>query len=446
MSEPNREGQPGWWPFSLPLPPLPIPLRKNSQLGQGSTLTSPFQSLFSQTQWITTSKQTQESDGLSKNGEDGAAGGSGEEGGTSRPRVLTKEKDRPRVQWLFDRAQVRKQGLMTEEEMSRPPPEQAGEDHTDGDEDNDTEHENDQGGSVDDEGNSKPRRRPGGMHLKIPKRARATFTAANSKTPGWEQPWSPLPPAKARVKGERGSKEGNGVSFEDPLNRDDDDEADPAAKSTKGRRYRRSQTLRGWLLYNNSVPLIVRVLNLSFTTATLAVAINIRQIERRNHLLGAVGSSPILAIIFAPLTILHVMIAIYLEYFGKPLGLWRTSGKLLHTLLEMLFICMWSASLSLAFDNFFTSRVGCAPAWTTRWWNELPPFPSLESESNPIDHICDSQVALICLVFFGLVLYCGSLVISLFRIFEKVKSHGTDTFFGGRGLGMGGLGSRLGRV
>jgi hypothetical protein len=139
-----------------------------------------------------------------------------------------------------------------------------------------------------------------------------------------------------------------------------------------------------------------------------------------------------------------------LEYFGKPLGLWRTSGKLLHTLLEMLFICMWSASLSLTFDNFFTSRLGCAPTWTTRWWNHLPSPPPLtgqgQLEGGTADHICDAQLALICLVFFGLALYCGSLIISLFRIFEKVKSHGTDTEWRGRSFGMGALGSRLGRI
>jgi hypothetical protein len=249
MSEPNREGQPGWWPFSLPLPPLPIPLRKNSQTGQGSTLTSPFQSLFSQTQWIYSGRQTQEpADGPPKNAEDSSPG----EESPQKPRLLTKDKDRPRVQWLFDRAQVRKQGLMTEEEMSRPPRDQAGSDQAE-DDDNDTERGNDQQDNTDDEGTSKPRRRPGNMHLKIPKRTRATFTAANSKTPGWEQPWSPLPPPKAHIKGD---KEANGSSYDDPLNREDDDEADPAAKSKNSRRYRRSQTLRGWLLYNNSVPLV----------------------------------------------------------------------------------------------------------------------------------------------------------------------------------------------
>ncbi len=118
-----------------------------------------------------------------------------------------------------------------------------------------------------------------------------------------------------------------------------------------------------------------------------------------------------------------------LEYFGRPLGLWRTSGKLAHTLLEVLFICAWSAALSLCFDNFFTSLVPCASPSATSWYNELPrPARNLPTfEGSVGDILCDSQLALICLVGVGLLMYCSNLVISLFRIFEKVKYHSTAT-------------------
>jgi hypothetical protein len=146
-------------------------------------------------------------------------------------------------------------------------------------------------------------------------------------------------------------------------------------------------------------------------------------------------------VIFAPLTLVHVICAIYvrssappwifftfirfqLEYFGRPLGLWRTSGKLGHTLSEVLFICAWSAALSLSFDDFFTSLIPCASPSFISWYNRLPrpasPLPDLK-EGSVGDQLCDSQLALICLVFVGLIMYCTNLVISLFRIFEKVK-------------------------
>ena len=89
---------------------------------------------------------------------------------------------------------------------------------------------------------------------------------------------------------------------------------------------------------------------------------------------------------------------------------------------------MWSAALSLCFDNFFTSPIGCAPESATSWYNEIPRTmpdnPNLgRGEGQPGDYLCDSQVVLICLVFLGLIMYCSNLFISLFRIIEKVKYH-----------------------
>lgn len=119
-----------------------------------------------------------------------------------------------------------------------------------------------------------------------------------------------------------------------------------------------------------------------------------------------------------------------LEYFGRPLGLWRTSAKLMHTLSETLFICAWSAALSLCFDNIFTSPLQCTPRSATRWYSEIPPQVNpitqqvgRDEESGPTDSICDGQSALIALVAVGLFSYLSNLVISLFRIFEKVKYH-----------------------
>ncbi|KAH0838400.1 hypothetical protein J3R83DRAFT_6707 [Lanmaoa asiatica] len=169
---------------------------------------------------------------------------------------------------------------------------------------------------------------------------------------------------------------------------------------------------------------LFRFTNITFTTSALAVAIHIRLSEADSNLMGVVGSSPTLVIIFAPLTLVHVMVAIYVEYFSRPLGLWRTSGKLAHTLLEVCFICAWSAALSLCFDNYFTSPIPCAPASSTTWYSQLTRPPLNSPDAGQIGNtICDSQLALICLVMVGLVMYCINLVISLFRIFEKVKYH-----------------------
>ena len=106
------------------------------------------------------------------------------------------------------------------------------------------------------------------------------------------------------------------------------------------------------------------------------------------------------------------------------MGLWRTSGKLAHTLVEVVFICAWSAALGLSFDNFFTSLIPCASSSSTAWYNQLPrPNTNLpEFEDSVGDQICDDQLSLICLVGIGLAMYCINLIISLYRIFEKVKA------------------------
>ncbi|KAG8219904.1 ribosome biogenesis protein SLX9-domain-containing protein [Butyriboletus roseoflavus] len=195
-------------------------------------------------------------------------------------------------------------------------------------------------------------------------------------------------------------------------------DAESGEKSTLGRS--RKNRFRTFILSNIYVPLLFRFTNITFTTSALAVAIRIRLWEADYDVMGAVGSSPTLVIIFAPLTLVHVMVAIYVEYFSRPLGLWPTSGKLAHTLLEVCFICAWSAALSLCFDNYFTSPIPCAPASSTAWYSQLTRPPLNSAEAGEIGGtICDSQLALICLVMVGLIMYCTNLVIIMTRIIDR---------------------------
>ncbi|KAF8591889.1 hypothetical protein K439DRAFT_1325302, partial [Ramaria rubella] len=232
----------------------------------------------------------------------------------------------------------------------------------------------------------------------------APFTLSHNKTPGWDSPWTPRIPEQAHANRTENSGEGNSRPWR-----------------------RRKKNLRSFLLHNNYVPLVSRILNITFTTVALALAIRIRIIEQQSHVRGAVGSSPVLAIIFSPLALTHVMIAIYLEYFGRPLGLWRTSAKLAHTLTEVVFICTWSAEVALCIDNYFTSPLHCAPQSAVKWYSELPPVTNPFGNNGDLEKdahtLCAYQVDLIAVVMVTLLLYITNLVISLFRIFEKVKVH-----------------------
>ncbi|KAK0233251.1 hypothetical protein IW262DRAFT_63226 [Armillaria fumosa] len=271
--------------------------------------------------------------------------------------------------------------------------------------------------------NTQRHRRDWNLSISLPNPVANPLTLTHNATPGWETPWTARPTAQGPSRSE-GRDDGYGFG-----------DVEHASSSTGSQDItvwqRRKKRFRAFILSNTYVPLLFRFINLTFTTIALGVAIRVRQREREYGIMGALGSSPTLVIIFAPLTLVHVLTAVYLEYFGRPLGLWRTSGKLAHTLLEVLFICAWSAALSLCFDNFFTSLVPCASPSATSWYNKLPrPASNLPTfEGSVGDTLCDSQLALICLVGVGLLMYCSNLVISLFRIFEKVKYHSTATGF-----------------
>ncbi|KXN89919.1 hypothetical protein AN958_04923 [Leucoagaricus sp. SymC.cos] len=244
----------------------------------------------------------------------------------------------------------------------------------------------------------------------LPPGPSAQFTQHQANSPGWDTPWTARSNAQGPLR--KRDTEASYFSREPPS---DEEQLTPFTS--------RRKKIRRFMLTNPYVPILFRVINIAFTTAALGIAIRIRRVEMANHAMGAVGSSPTVVIIFAPLTLLHVMAAVYLEYFGRPVGLWQTSGKLAHTLSEVLFICAWSAALSLCFDNYFTSLIPCAPPSTISWYNEIhrPPSNLPRFEGSAGDRICDNQLVLICLVGIGLIAYCSNLIISLFRIFEKVK-------------------------
>jgi hypothetical protein len=253
------------------------------------------------------------------------------------------------------------------------------------------------------------------LSITLPTPPVGAFTAQHNATPGWDAPWT----SRVGAQGPAGRHNSEGYNFTED-DEDSNSPVDPNKDYTVWQR--RRKRLRAFILSNAYVPLLFRCINIAFTTTALAIAIRIRLLEMRLRITGGLGSSPTLVIIFAPPTLVHVMSSIYLEYFGRPLGLWRTSAKLAHTLSEVFFICAWSAALSLCFDNFFTSIIPCASASSISWYSTIHrPQP----DNDPVggDKLCDDQLALICLVAFGLLAYCANLIISLYRIFEKVKYH-----------------------
>ncbi|KAG9119988.1 hypothetical protein FRC07_004707 [Ceratobasidium sp. 392] len=159
------------------------------------------------------------------------------------------------------------------------------------------------------------------------------FTLNQTRTPGWETPWAPHPPTAYRGGGANGAvkdRGGDGSQFyaggkelgalasRRTVGGDDDDERSKAKRG--GRWVQTKRRLRLYILKNDYVPLFIRLLNIAFTTTTLAVSISMRNLEKQHGILGSIGSSPTLVIIFAPPTLVHVMAAIYLLASPHPFG------------------------------------------------------------------------------------------------------------------------------
>jgi len=184
-----------------------------------------------------------------------------------------------------------------------------------------------------------------------------------------------------------------------------------------------------------------------------ALAITIRLVLFHLHLPGLIGSSTTLIIIYSCPTILHVLTAIYREYFGKPIGLWGLRSKMLWVCLDLLFVALWSSAMSLATNDYIATPLRCTP--NSPWWgggladNYAQLLEDLESfdsgptiavtgasmiahtlgfvlpneivESSLAHEICRRQEGCIALSLLALLLYGGNMVLSLFRIFETVR-------------------------
>ncbi|KAL9933921.1 hypothetical protein V8E36_007003 [Tilletia maclaganii] len=283
------------------------------------------------------------------------------------------------------------------------------------------------------------------------------FSRHQPRTPGWASPWKPVEPSTAGYpfgvfnNGGAfggGGGGGKGVDFYSGHQIHDHGGLDleklgtllgqhPPAGSRRrmagasgisgvdggGDGSKRKSALsqfRTFLLLNPFAPFFFRMINLTFTSATLAIAILIHKSLRSIGAGGLVGSSPILGIIFAPLTLAHVFSQIYMEYFGRPIGLWSVRSKLYYTLIELVFVCFWSAELALAFDNLTTSPLECC-CGASKLFRAEEAESALTENPGTVSYICRLQGSLAGLSFVSLLAYLIVLAVSLFRIFERVN-------------------------
>ncbi|WVR05684.1 hypothetical protein IAU60_002707 [Kwoniella sp. DSM 27419] len=222
----------------------------------------------------------------------------------------------------------------------------------------------------------------------------------------------------------------------------------PVDNSDWRRRYRRM------LFLDARVTIWIRLVNLAVVVVLLGLAVTIRLELHSLRVPGLIGSSTTLIIAYSSLTILHVLTAIYREYFGKPIGLWGLRSKMLWVCLDLLFVALWSSAMSLSINDLIGTPLQCTA--TKAWWRQglasdyaslLDELKLLEgnlttSTADAVSHIshsltitlpdsvissalakeaCRRQAGCIALSLLALLLYGGNMVLSLFRIFETVR-------------------------
>ncbi|WWC60487.1 uncharacterized protein I303_103060 [Kwoniella dejecticola CBS 10117] len=214
---------------------------------------------------------------------------------------------------------------------------------------------------------------------------------------------------------------------------------------------------RRMLFLDARVTIWIRLMNLAIVVVSLGLVITIRLELEQLRLPGLMGSSTTLIMSYSCLTILHVLTAIYREYFGKPIGLWGLRSKMLWVCLDLLFVALWSSAMSLATNDLIATPLECTQG--TAWWRKglsaeysallndlddlssnytiIPDSTQIVQSSvshslsvtlpssildSPLAHeACRRQAGCIALSLLSLLLYGGNMVISLFRIFETVR-------------------------
>ncbi|BEI87032.1 hypothetical protein CcaverHIS002_0703780 [Cutaneotrichosporon cavernicola] len=202
--------------------------------------------------------------------------------------------------------------------------------------------------------------------------------------------------------------------------------------------------MRRMLFLDARVTIYIRLFNLAIAVTLLALSITIRQKIDQLGLSGIIGPSTTLIIAYSSLTIVHVLTAIYREYFGRPIGLWGLRSKMLWVCLDLLFIALWSSGSTLAINDYINTPLDCTPL--TPWWshgieytntpNALFPGFAVFETTIPVPEnlkfgglarsVCRRQAGCFAVSVVVLLLYCGNMVLALFRIFETVRRT-TDT-------------------
>ncbi|KAL1924048.1 uncharacterized protein VTP21DRAFT_7083 [Calcarisporiella thermophila] len=167
-----------------------------------------------------------------------------------------------------------------------------------------------------------------------------------------------------------------------------------------------------------SVPLIIKGLIFIFSFICMCISGNLIDLTSRFGVASVSSSS--LTLMVATVAMVYLVWAAYDEHLGKPIGLRRTSTKLIIMSVDLVFVVLWTAALCTSFTVLFTTW-GCATGdgFVTR----SPSVDERESFARASAYLCPRLSALITFNFFSLLLWYLQFLVGLIRIFEKMRSH-----------------------
>lgn len=175
----------------------------------------------------------------------------------------------------------------------------------------------------------------------------------------------------------------------------------------RSRRWSRAQRT---LMNHPMVPLVVRMIVLTFSVMALALA---GSIFHRSDSAGCENnSSTWMALLVDVVAILYTSYITYDEYTSKPLGLRSHNAKMRLIFLDLAFIVFDSANLSLAFQALTDERWAC---------QETAEAPSHFCQFSR--DICVRQKALTATLFIALLAWLTTFAVSTLRLVTATSYH-----------------------
>ncbi|KAJ9621976.1 hypothetical protein H2203_006857 [Taxawa tesnikishii (nom. ined.)] len=182
------------------------------------------------------------------------------------------------------------------------------------------------------------------------------------------------------------------------------------SKTGRKRAFGKAQRI---LLKNPFIPLVFRLIVLTFTLAALGLA---GRVYHQSHAVqrtspdGCVQrASTYMALAVDSVAVPYIVYITWDEYFSKPLGLRSAAAKLALIFIDLYFIVFEASNLSLAFDALKDFRWAC--------YDEAPARSTCPNSPN----ICHSQTGLTGVLVIALIAWLATFSISVLRVVERLK-------------------------